>query len=432
MAEYLNWVRAFLDPFHIVQALGATTRLFHGSSLLFWGTVYMLVRYTVPDIAIWLAYFVRPRTFEPPKLVRYAGAEPLVSIVIAGRNPGRSILASIRSVLDGDYKNVEIIFADDFSTDDSVALARTFERTGKVRVFANANHSGKAVNLNYALMFARGEFVFVLDADTQIFPDTIGAMLPYFEDPRVGAVCASIFVRNKTASLWTRFQRIEYMLTYTLNQLWRDPLDIIAIVPGMGAMFRTTALRHLGGYDTGLGDDTDITIRLRKARWKLRMSLHARISTDVPTTLSHLMRQRARWTRNMVKMRLRKHRDMGTFRYGFANAFLFYENLVNRTIRPYFIIGLALYVHLYRGEAVPVLVGGLYIYTTLALLAKVLAARDMTGDPSLRQVWLVPFYLVYRLPLLFNQVVQVTRELLFIKTWHPYVPRRIWDQIPHH
>jgi cellulose synthase/poly-beta-1,6-N-acetylglucosamine synthase-like glycosyltransferase len=432
VTEYLNWFRAFFDPFNIAQGLGATGRLLDGSSLLFWGTVYMLVRYTVPDIVVWIAYVVRPRTYDPPPLVRYAGAEPLVSIVIAGRNPGMSIVASIRSVLDCDYKNVEIIFADDFSTDDSVALARTFERTGKVRVFANANHSGKAVNLNFALMFARGEFVFVLDADTQIFPDTIDAMLPYFEDPRVGAVCASIYVRNKTASVWTRFQRIEYMLTYTLNQLWRDRLNIIAIVPGMGAMFRTTAMRHLGGYDTGLGDDTDITIRLRKERWKLKMCLRGRISTDVPTTLRHLIRQRARWTRNMVKMRLRKHRDMGTFRYGFANAFLFYENLVNRTIRPYFIVGLALYVHFYRGEAVPFLVGGLYVYTTLALFAKVLAARDMTGDPSLRQLWLVPFYLVYRVPLLINQVVQVTRELLYIKTWHPYVPRRIWDQIPHH
>jgi cellulose synthase/poly-beta-1,6-N-acetylglucosamine synthase-like glycosyltransferase len=432
MSDYFNWFRAFFDAFHIVQALQAVGSLANGSSLLFWGTVYMLVRYTVPDMATWLVYLVRPQAFDPPKLVTYAGAEPLVSIVIAGRNPGQSILASITSVLDGDYKNVEIIFADDYSTDDSVALARRFERTGKVRVFANQNHSGKAVNLNFALMFARGEFIFVLDADTQIERDTIAKMLPYFEDPRVGAVCASIFVRNKTASVWTRFQRIEYMLTYTINQLWRDYLNIIAIVPGMGAMFRTTAMRGLGGYDTGLGDDTDITLRLRKARWKLKMSLHAKISTDVPQTLAHLMRQRARWTRNMVKMRLRKHRDMATFRFGVTNAFLFYENLVNRTIRPYFIVGLALYVHFYRGEAVPVLIGGLYIYTTLALFAKVLAARDMTGDPSLKQLWLVPFYLAYRLPLLFNQVTQVTRELCYIKTWHPYVPRRIWDQIPHH
>jgi len=288
------------------------------------------------------------------------------------------------------------------------------------------------VNLNLALNFVRGEFVFVLDADTQIYNDTIASMLPYFEDPQVGAVAASIFVRNGTASLLTRFQRIEYMLTYTLAQLWRDKLGIIAIVPGMGAMFRTTAMKGLGGFDMGLGDDTDMTLRLRKARWRLKMALRGRISTDVPVTLSHLMRQRARWTRNMVKMRLRKHRDMATLRYGFANAFLFYENLVNRTIRPLAIVGLAIYAHLYRGVDAPFIIGFLFWFTSLELFLKVLIARDMTTEPPLGQLWLVPLYIFYRVPLLLNQVTQVTRELLYIKTWHPYVPKRIWKQTPHH
>ncbi len=432
MADYFSWLFSFFDPVHALAGIGAMGRLANGSSLLFWGFVYTLLRYTVPDVVIWIVFMVRPRAFDPPALRKYAGGEPLVSVVIAGRNPGPSIVASIKSVLDSDYKNVEIIFADDFSTDDSVALARTFERTGRVKVFANANHSGKAVNLNFALMFARGEFVFVLDADTQIYHDTINQMLPYFEDPRVGAVSASIFVRNGGASILTRCQRIEYMLTYTLTQLWRDRLNIIAIVPGMGAMFRMTAMRGLGGFDTGLGDDTDLTLRLRKARWKLRMALTARISTDVPVTLSHLMRQRARWTRNMVKMRLRKHRDMGTFRYGFTNGFLFYENVLNRTIRPLGIVALTLYAHLYRGADTPVIIGFVYWITTIALFAKVLIARDMTSEPPLGQLWLVPFYVLYRIPLLLVQVTQVTRELLYIKTWHPYVPKRIWKQIPHH
>jgi cellulose synthase/poly-beta-1,6-N-acetylglucosamine synthase-like glycosyltransferase len=338
----------------------------------------------------------------------------------------------IRSVLDCNYKNLEVIFADDKSTDDSVALARTFERTGRVRVFANDNWSGKAVNLNVALNFARGEFVYILDADTMMYPDTIRNSLPYFENPRVGAVAQSIFVRNNTASLITRFQRIEYMMTYTLTQLWRGYFGIIAIVCGMGGMYRMSAVRALGGFDTGLGDDTDLTIRLRKARWKIVMSLRSEISTDVPETLRALVKQRVRWTRNMVKVRLRKHRDMATLRYGWVNCFVFWENLLNRTVRPFVIIILALYAHLWLGRAEPVLIGGLYLYTMLALFMKVTVARDMTGEPPLRQYWLVPFYVFYRIPLLLVQVTQISRELLRIKLWHPYVPRRIWDQIPHH
>jgi hypothetical protein len=44
----------------------------------------------------------------------------------------------------------------------------------------------------------------------------------------------------------------------------------------------------------------------------------------------------------------------------------------------------------------------------------------------------IPFYVPYRAFLLANRIVQMTRELLMIKTWHPYVPRRIWNAIPHH
>ncbi len=432
MADAFTWISAHADPFHVVSAFDAAGRVIPSSSIVFWLFAFIVVRYTLPDLALWLAYIVRPRAFEPPPLRRYAGAEPLVSVIIAGRNPGRRIVTTIRSVLESDYHNVEIIFADDCSTDDSVAIARTFERTGRVRVFANANHSGKPANLNLALMFVRGEFVFVLDSDTQMYPDTIDRMLPYFEDPRVGAVSASIFVRNPGASLITRFQRIEYILTYTLTQLWRDRLGIIAIVCGMGAMFRTSALRGLGGFDMGLGDDTDLTIRLRKVRWRLRMSLRARISTDVPETLARLLRQRARWTRNMVKVRLRKHRDLGTFRYGFANAVVFYDGLLNRAFRPVALVCLIVLVHLYRGSDVPLVMGGIYAFSTLMLLMKALIGRDMTGEPSLGSFCLAPLYVFYRVPLLLTQATQVVREVLRIKTWHPYVPRRIWDQIPHH
>jgi cellulose synthase/poly-beta-1,6-N-acetylglucosamine synthase-like glycosyltransferase len=432
MLEYLRWLFGSFDGYEIHSALASVSSLVHGSSLLFWGALIGILRFTVPEYAVGIAYLLNRRAFESPPLRKYGSAPPLISVIIAGRNPGMSLVACIRSVLECDYRNLEIIFADDCSTDNTVALARAFERGGRVRVFANANHSGKPANLNLALMFTRGEFIFVLDSDSQVYADTIHKMLAYFEDPRVGAVAAGIYPRNKTASLLTRFQRIEYMLTYTLTQLWRDKMNIIAIVPGMGSMFRATALKGIGGYDMGLGDDTDITLRLRKAGWRLKMALRGRISTDVPVTLGHLLRQRSRWTRNMVKMRVRKHRDMGTGRFGLTNAFIFYDNLINRAIHPVLSLGLILYANLYLGKDDAIVMGSLYSVLMVLLFIKVLIVSDMTGEPPLSQFWLVPLYVFYHIPLLLNQAVQVTRELLYIKTWHPYVPRRIWRQIPHH
>jgi len=135
----------------------------------------------------------------------------------------------------------------------------------------------------------------------------------------------------------------------------------------------------------------------------------------------------------MVKMRMRKHADMGSFRYGFVNAMVFYDVLFNRVVHPVLFVGLAFYAHFYLGADTAVIIGGLYWFTTLALAVKFLIANDITrGEPKMYQLVMVPLFIFYRIPLFLNQATQVTRELLRIKTWHPYVPRRIWDQIPHH
>jgi cellulose synthase/poly-beta-1,6-N-acetylglucosamine synthase-like glycosyltransferase len=433
MAELIHRTLEGLDNYYIWSAFTAFPHLFYSSSIVFWLIVYLVVRFEVPNFALYAGYLVAPKWFEPPLLRRFAGNKPLISFLIAGRNPGNSIVSCIESILASNYKNIEIIFADDKSTDNSIELARQFERTGKVRVVGNANHSGKAAGLNLALMFARGEFIFILDADSLMFPDTVDNMLPYFEDSTVGGVSPSIFVRNPNDSFWTRCQQIEYVMMYTVNQLWRDRLDMIVTLSGMATLFRAEALRHIGGWDMGLGDDTDSTIRLRKTHWKLRTSLRGHIVTEVPVTLKHLLKQRARWTRNGVKQRLRKHRDMGTFRFGFVNGLMFWDFMVNRIAHPYLVVGIPLLAFLLKVHDIPFIVGGLYGYITVVFTLELLMARDMTQrDPQLHNFLLMPVYVLYRIPLLIVRLVQITRELLMISPWHPYVPRRIWDAIPYH
>ncbi len=432
MNDFLHWLSSSVDSYYIRSAFGSVPHLFYSSNLVFWLIVFLFIRFTLPNFGVYIAYVFNRKAFEPPEAKGFTG-EPLVSFLIAGRNPGNSIITCIDSILASNYKNIEIIFADDRSTDHSVAIARRFEGNGKVRVIANQNHCGKAAGLNLALMFARGEFLFILDADSLVFPDTVDNMLPYFQDPAVGGVSPSIFVRNPNVSFWTRCQQMEYVMAYTFNQLWRDKLGMIATLSGMGTMFRTAAIKHIGGWDMGLGDDTDSTIRLRKTHWKLHTSLRGHIVTEVPVTLGHLWNQRSRWTRNMVKQRVRKHRDMGTFRFGFINGYMFWDYMVNRIAHPYIIVALPLIAFLTKTPDIPIVVGGLYGYTTLIFTLEQLMARDMTGrDPQLQNMLLIPFYVFYRIPLLVVRLVQITRELLMIKPWHPYVPRRVWDAIPHH
>ncbi|MBV8244716.1 MAG: glycosyltransferase family 2 protein [Candidatus Eremiobacteraeota bacterium] len=431
MSAYLQWLLSPSDPFNVIAGLQTVGTLALSSKVFFWLIVFIVVRYDLAAFVLLFMKLVNPRVFFPPRMFEYADYTPLISVLIAGRNPGPRIADTIESVLNSGYPNVELIYADDHSTDESVATARQYERTGKVKIFANEQHCGKPSNLNVAIMLARGEFLFVLDADAAVTPGSLQVLLAEFQDPTVASVSANIMSRNGDRTLITRFQEIEYALAQAIAQIWRSKADFMSIAPGAATMFRATALRAIGGYDTGLGDDTDVTIRLRKAGWRLKFSVEASIRTDYPETLSHLLRQRSRWTRNMVKVRFKKHRDLGTMRYGFRNMLLFYEVLFSRVLLPLTTMSLLVFAVFFKFQARPDVITGLYWFTTSMLFFKVLVARDVSGAPPLARLWLVPFYPFYRLPVRITEVIQILREFLHIKPWHPYVPRRIWQQIPH-
>ena len=52
--------------------------------------------------------------------------EPLVSVIIPTKNSARTIEACLRSVKYQDYKNIEIIVVDNFSTDGTQEIAKKY------------------------------------------------------------------------------------------------------------------------------------------------------------------------------------------------------------------------------------------------------------------------------------------------------------------
>jgi len=100
---------------------------------------------------------------------------PLVSVIIPCYNAARWVGATIESALAQTWPRCEIIVVDDGSTDDSLAVARSFETRG-VRVLTQPN-LGAAAARNQALRTARGEFIQYLDADDLLAPDKIALQM---------------------------------------------------------------------------------------------------------------------------------------------------------------------------------------------------------------------------------------------------------------
>lgn len=87
-------------------------------------------------------------------------------------NREQYIKEAIESVLASTYKNFELIIVDDGSTDQTVAIARSYaDRDERIQVYINEKNLGDYPNRNQAAAYASGEFIMYVDSDDKILPD---------------------------------------------------------------------------------------------------------------------------------------------------------------------------------------------------------------------------------------------------------------------
>jgi cellulose synthase/poly-beta-1,6-N-acetylglucosamine synthase-like glycosyltransferase/peptidoglycan/xylan/chitin deacetylase (PgdA/CDA1 family) len=232
--------------------------------------------------------------------------QPPVSIVVPAYNEAVGIERAVRSLAGSDYADLEVIVVDDGSVDDTAEIV---ERLGldRVRVLRQAN-AGKAAALNRGLSAARHDIVVMVDADTVFEPDTVGRIVAPFADPAVGAASGNTKVGNRRGLLG-RWQHIEYVMGFNLDRRLYDVLRCMPTVPGAIGAFRRAALDDVGGVSNAtLAEDTDLTIAVGRAGWRVVYVEDARAWTEAPSTLGDLWRQRYRWSYGTMQA-VWKHRS---------------------------------------------------------------------------------------------------------------------------
>lgn len=114
--------------------------------------------------------------------------EPKVSVMIITYNQAHLVGETIDSVLAQDYDNLEIVVADDASTDDtpSVLQAYAAKHPGKFVLVLNERNLGITGNCNAALNACTGELIAILGGDDLFLPGKIRAQVAQFvHDPAV-------------------------------------------------------------------------------------------------------------------------------------------------------------------------------------------------------------------------------------------------------
>lgn len=185
-----------------------------------------------------------------------------VSIVIKALNEQNNIERALRSALaaaaaiDG-----EVILADSFSTDNTVDIAKKFPVS--IVQLANSCERSCGIGAQLGFQYARGEFVYILDADMEINIDflhqAIVLMAQHDDLAGVGGQVEEMHLDN--LEFKARAQRAP-------EDMRSGDVDHLA----MGGLYRRTAIDQVG-YLTNRNlhsyEEFELGIRLRAAGWKL-------------------------------------------------------------------------------------------------------------------------------------------------------------------
>jgi cellulose synthase/poly-beta-1,6-N-acetylglucosamine synthase-like glycosyltransferase/peptidoglycan/xylan/chitin deacetylase (PgdA/CDA1 family) len=241
-----------------------------------------------------------------PRAGRSAHYQPPVSIVVPAYNEAVGIERAVRSLAGSQYPYFEVLVVDDGSVDGTADIVERL-CLDRVRVLRQAN-AGKAAALNRGLSAARHEIVVMVDADTVFEPGTVARIVAPFADGVVGAASGNTKVGNRRGLLG-RWQHIEYVMGFNLDRRLYDVLRCMPTVPGAIGAFRRSALDDVGGVSNAtLAEDTDLTIAVGRAGWRVVYVEDARAWTEAPSTLGDLWRQRYRWSYGTMQA-VWKHRS---------------------------------------------------------------------------------------------------------------------------
>ena len=206
--------------------------------------------------------------------------KPLITILITTKDRPDDLRRTLQELRRQDYPTIEMIVIDDGS---ATKLEPVVQETWPTAVYIRESAScGCPQRRSEGFLLAKGDYIVELDDDSApVAPDALSLAVAFMEDnPRVGVL--GFHICNSPV-LPEEYSRPE--AKYASNFV------------GCGALFRTAAVRQVGGYQAffeGEWEESEFSLRLLKAGWSIRffpdVLIHHRVSP--------LQRRSARsWTR---------------------------------------------------------------------------------------------------------------------------------------
>lgn len=197
--------------------------------------------------------FARIKFAELPKT---SGSEPRISVIMPAFNAEETIEASVQSVLNQTWQNLELIVVNDKSADRTSEILHDMAASEpRLTVLDNAVNVGPYVSKNMAFSKVTGDFVTGHDADDLALPDRLARQVqPLIDDAQVKGVIGQM-IRLDEEARPNAFTKINHMSA--------DGVQRLAMI---SLMLRTEDLRKFGFWDSvRFGADSELHNRLKGA-----------------------------------------------------------------------------------------------------------------------------------------------------------------------
>lgn len=136
--------------------------------------------------------------FAPNKLI-IDMHDNMVSVIMPTYNSGRGLCASIDSILNQTYSNLELLITDDHSTDEEthVILQRYMEQDNRVDVLFLDENKGPGFARDQSIRRARGRYIAFCDSDDCWFPEKLERQIAFMKEHGCGLSYTSYIMRDE-------------------------------------------------------------------------------------------------------------------------------------------------------------------------------------------------------------------------------------------
>ena len=110
-------------------------------------------------------------------------ADPIISLIIPAYKCEKTIKATIRSVQNQNFKNIEIIIVNDLSQDNSLSIIQEMQKEDKrIKIINNSKNMGVLYSRSIGVLESKGKYIFTLDDDDMFFDIDVLDIYHHAED----------------------------------------------------------------------------------------------------------------------------------------------------------------------------------------------------------------------------------------------------------